>query len=177
MLPVCRTRATDLPFWTFSPFWLDVFSATCGFCSPCGGSSPTRAPERKKRAYTFLARRSGRGQPPYDSSHRHVRRPPRPLPLPSEVWINRRLPAARTQQRKKVSKLPCRVSHSALTRAGRCQGGQGNTQSRGPLPVPDMPTLTVQCRCYGSSSGLSPNRPRRLSNILIRLDRRPLRLS
>jgi putative transposase len=43
---------------------------------------------------------------------RFVRRPPRPLPLPSEVWINRPVETAPEIQ-EKVNKLPCRVSQSA----------------------------------------------------------------
>ena len=44
---------------------------------------------------------------------RFVRRPPKPLPLPSEVWINKPVPRPAKRQRKVVSKFPCRVSQSA----------------------------------------------------------------
>ena len=43
---------------------------------------------------------------------RFVRRPPKPLPLPSEVWINRPLETA-PKSEKEVNKFPCRVSQSA----------------------------------------------------------------
>jgi putative transposase len=43
---------------------------------------------------------------------RFVRRPPKPLPLPSAVWINRPAETG-PKTEEKVSKFPCRVSQSA----------------------------------------------------------------
>jgi len=43
---------------------------------------------------------------------RFVRRPPKPLPLPSEVWINRPLDNVPATE-ETVTKFPCQVSHSA----------------------------------------------------------------
>jgi len=43
---------------------------------------------------------------------RFVRRPPKPLPLPPEVWINKPVSAG-SETEEKVTKLPCRVSQSA----------------------------------------------------------------
>ncbi|MBM3815171.1 MAG: hypothetical protein FJW20_26450, partial [Acidimicrobiia bacterium] len=42
---------------------------------------------------------------------RFVRRPPKPLPLPSEVWINKPVDTS-TKTERNVSKFPCRVSQS-----------------------------------------------------------------